>query len=103
MCLASGAGGGYTAALSRSVAQPGRALCSGRRGRRFESSHSDQKYQRVRRKYPPKDTVSARSSEHTTDLPPTQKCGMAVIFSGLPIAKRWFRLAIMCARCDIRS
>lgn len=26
---------------SRSVAQPGRALCSGRRGRRFESSHSD--------------------------------------------------------------
>ena len=26
----------------RSVAQPGRALCSGRRGRRFESSHSDQ-------------------------------------------------------------
>ncbi len=25
----------------RSVAQPGRALCSGRRGRRFESSHSD--------------------------------------------------------------
>ena len=41
MCLASGAGG-YTPALSRSVAQPGRALCSGRRGRRFESSHSDQ-------------------------------------------------------------
>ena len=27
--------------LGRSVAQPGRALCSGRRGRRFESSHSD--------------------------------------------------------------
>ena len=25
----------------RSVAQPGRALCSGRRGRRFVSSHSD--------------------------------------------------------------
>ena len=34
--------GGYKPALSRSVAQPGRALCSGRRGRRFESSHSDQ-------------------------------------------------------------
>src|SRR6185312_11017798 len=30
------------ARLGRSVAQPGRALCSGRRGRRFESSHSDQ-------------------------------------------------------------
>lgn len=28
--------------LFRSVAQPGRALRSGRRGRRFESSHSDQ-------------------------------------------------------------
>ena len=28
--------------LSRSVAQPGRALRSGRRGRRFESCHSDQ-------------------------------------------------------------
>ena len=28
--------------LGRSVAQPGRALCSGRRGRRFKSSHSDQ-------------------------------------------------------------
>ena len=27
--------------MCRSVAQPGRALCSGRRGRRFESSHSD--------------------------------------------------------------
>src|SRR6202007_2093923 len=27
--------------LSRSVAQPGRALRSGRRGRRFESCHSD--------------------------------------------------------------
>ena len=34
--------GRYTRRLSRSVAQPGRALCSGRRGRRFESSHSDQ-------------------------------------------------------------
>jgi hypothetical protein len=32
----------YIARLGRSVAQPGRALCSGRRGRRFESSHSDQ-------------------------------------------------------------
>jgi hypothetical protein len=32
----------YRPGLSRSVAQPGRALCSGRRGRRFESSHSDQ-------------------------------------------------------------
>ena len=28
--------------LVRNVAQPGRALCSGRRGRRFESSHFDQ-------------------------------------------------------------
>ena len=28
--------------MPRSVAQPGRALRSGRRGRRFESSHSDQ-------------------------------------------------------------
>ena len=28
--------------LSRSVAQPGRALRSGRRGRRFKSCHSDQ-------------------------------------------------------------
>jgi hypothetical protein len=44
-CLASDAAGGYTPALSRSVAQPGRALCSGRRGRRFESSHSDQEFQ----------------------------------------------------------
>jgi hypothetical protein len=35
------------ARLGRSVAQPGRALCSGRRGRRFESSHSDQRDQRV--------------------------------------------------------
>jgi hypothetical protein len=33
--------------LGRSVAQPGRALCSGRRGRRFESSHSDQRNQAV--------------------------------------------------------
>ena len=30
--------------LSRSVAQPGRALRSGRRGRRFESCHSDQNF-----------------------------------------------------------
>ena len=29
----------------RSVAQPGRALRSGRRGRRFESSHSDHFFQ----------------------------------------------------------
>ena len=33
----------YMPRLGRSVAQPGRALCSGRRGRRFESSHSDQR------------------------------------------------------------
>ena len=35
---------GYMRRLGRSVAQPGRALCSGRRGRRFESSHSDQPF-----------------------------------------------------------
>ena len=40
-CLAAGGWGGYIARHGRSVAQPGRALCSGRRGRRFESSHSD--------------------------------------------------------------
>ena len=33
---------GYAAQHGRSVAQPGRALSSGGRGRRFESSHSDQ-------------------------------------------------------------
>ncbi len=32
-------------AMCRSVAQPGRALRSGRRGRRFESSHSDHSFQ----------------------------------------------------------
>ena len=32
----------YSAGYGRSVAQPGRALSSGGRGRRFESSHSDQ-------------------------------------------------------------
>jgi hypothetical protein len=47
----------YMPNLSRSVAQPGRALCSGRRGRRFKSSHSDQKFHskfnRFRRLGPP--------------------------------------------------
>jgi hypothetical protein len=37
----------YMPALGRSVAQPGRALCSGRRGRRFESSHSDQLFRQL--------------------------------------------------------
>jgi hypothetical protein len=40
----------YMPALGRSVAQPGRALCSGRRGRRFESSHSDQSFQTLSQK-----------------------------------------------------
>ena len=40
--LAVSGGRGYMPRrVGRSVAQPGRALCSGRRGRRFESSRSD--------------------------------------------------------------
>jgi hypothetical protein len=35
---------GYKPRSCRSVAQPGRALRSGRRGRRFESCHSDQSF-----------------------------------------------------------
>ena len=34
--------------VCRSVAQPGRALRSGRRGRRFESSHSDHSFRRLK-------------------------------------------------------
>ena len=45
--LAGGTHRRYMARLGRSVAQPGRALCSGRRGRRFESSHSDQLGERL--------------------------------------------------------
>jgi hypothetical protein len=45
----------YIARLGRSVAQPGRALCSGRRGRRFESSHSDQPHQQPSAPRPPQD------------------------------------------------
>ena len=40
--LRCGEGDAISRGLSRSVAQPGRALRSGRRGRRFESCHSDQ-------------------------------------------------------------
>ena len=47
LCGLSPAAGGAIRRLGRSVAQPGRALCSGRRGRRFESSHSDQPIKRV--------------------------------------------------------
>src|SRR5262249_30821813 len=39
----------YTAACRRSVAQPGRALLSGGRGRRFKSSHSDQLFRNILR------------------------------------------------------
>ncbi len=39
--LRCGEGDAISRGLSRSVAQPGRALRSGRRGRRFESCHSD--------------------------------------------------------------
>src|SRR3977135_244554 len=40
--LAVGETQGYKPRSCRSVAQPGRALRSGRRGRRFKSCHSDQ-------------------------------------------------------------
>ena len=47
--------------LSRSVAQPGRALLSGSRGRRFESCHSDHQFRHL--VYRPRDCRNEFASE----------------------------------------
>ena len=48
---------GYSAGQRRSVAQPGRALPSGGRGRRFDSSHSDHKNRGFQQKPEPRKSL----------------------------------------------
>src|SRR3546814_8890119 len=74
-------------------AQPGRALCSGRRGRRFESSLPDQYFNGTRPPYsrsPARNRVSSRahssacvlmrkrSEEHTSELQSLMRISYAV-------------------------
>src|ERR1700750_938383 len=65
-------GKGYPFALLRRVAQPGRALRSGRRGRRFESSLSDHSFLRL--------------AGEETPVQPTNPMGHGFPGMGAPVA-----------------